>query len=50
MDGVLADFFGAFSNYAGVKHWKELGPSELSNTLEAVIGSDFFSTIKKNLK
>ena len=47
MDGVLADFFGAFSNYAGVKHWKELGPSELSNTLEAVIGSDFFSTIPK---
>ena len=47
MDGVLADFFGAFSSYAGVKHWKELGPSELSNALEAVIGSDFFSTIPK---
>jgi len=47
MDGVLADFFSAFSSFAGVKHWKELGPSELSNALEAVIGSDFFSTIPK---
>ena len=47
MDGVLADFFGAFSNFAKVKHWKDLGPSELAQTLDAIIGSDFFGTIPK---
>jgi len=47
MDGVLADFFGAFSNFAKVSHWKDLGPSELAQTLDAIIGSDFFGTIPK---
>ena len=47
MDGVLADFFGAFSNFAKVKHWKDLGPSELMQTMDAIIGSDFFGTIPK---
>ena len=39
MDGVLADFFGAFSDFAKVKHWKDLGPSELMQTMDAIIGS-----------
>ena len=47
MDGVLADFFGAFSNFAKVNHWKDLGPSELVHTLDDIIGSDFFGTIPK---
>ena len=47
MDGVLADFFKAFADWAGVNHWKELSEKELADQLDRIIGSDFFSNIPK---
>ena len=36
MDGVLADFFGAFSSYAGVDHWKELEHGDLMKKIDSI--------------
>ena len=47
MDGVLADFFRAFADWAGVSHWKELSEEELAEQLDQIIGSDFFANIPK---
>jgi hypothetical protein len=47
MDGVLADFFRAFADWAGVNHWKELTEEELAEELDRIIGSDFFANIPK---
>jgi hypothetical protein len=47
MDGVLADFFGAFSSYCGVNHWKELEDEELMRKIESIKGTDFFAKIPK---
>ena len=47
MDGVLADFFGAFSSYCGVNHWKELKHEELMQKIDSIKGTDFFSRIPK---
>ena len=47
MDGVLADFFGAFSSYCGVSHWKELKHEELMQKIDSIKGTDFFSRIPK---
>ena len=41
MDGVLADFFGAFSNYCGVNHWKELEHEDLMQKIDSIKGTDF---------
>ena len=47
MDGVLADFFGAFSSYCGVNHWKELEEDVLMQKIDSIKGTDFFSKIPK---
>ena len=47
MDGVLADFFGAFSSYCGVSHWKELEHEELMQKIDSIKGTDFFAKIPK---
>ncbi len=47
MDGVLADFFGAFSSYAGVDHWKELEHGDLMKKIDSIKGTDFFAKIPK---
>ena len=47
MDGVLADFFGAFSSYCGVSHWKELEQDELMKKIDSIKGTDFFAKIPK---
>ena len=41
MDGVLADFFGAFSNYCGVNHWKELEHEDLMQKIDSTRGPIF---------
>ena len=47
MDGVLADFFGAFSSYCGVNHWKELEHEDLMQKIDSIKGTDFFAKIPK---
>nr|ADI21769.1 hypothetical protein [uncultured gamma proteobacterium HF0130_22O14] len=49
MDGVLADFFGAFSSYCGVSHWKELEHEELMQKIDSIKGTDFFCENTKDL-
>ena len=47
MDGVLADFFGAWSEKAGVKNWKDIPDDQVNTTLDDMIGTDFFNTLPK---
>ena len=43
MDGVLADFFGAFAAKFNKKHWKEIPRKDKS--IQELIGTDFFYTL-----
>ena len=43
MDGVLADFFTGFANYAKVHHWKQIQNKE--KTIQELQGTDFFNTL-----
>ena len=49
MDGVLADFFGAWAEMAGVKsgNWKDIPTDQINTTLDQMIGTDFFNTLPK---
>lgn len=47
MDGVLADFFGAWSEKAGVKNWKDIPADQVNTTLDDMVGTDFFNTLPK---
>ena len=47
MDGVLADFFGAFAKYAGVEHWKHIDQQKLQDVLDKITGSDYFAKLPK---
>ena len=43
MDGVLADFFGAFAAKFNKQHWKEIPRKDKS--IQELIGTDFFYTL-----
>lgn len=45
MDGVLADFFSALAQYRGVDHWKDGGEDSVQDSIKAIQGTDFFSTL-----
>ena len=45
MDGVLADFFTALAKFRGVDHWKDGGEESVQDSIEAIQGTDFFSTL-----
>ena len=45
MDGVLADFFTALAKFRGVDHWKDGGDESVQDSIEAIQGTDFFSTL-----
>jgi len=45
MDGVIADFFGAFAKKFGKEHWKMIENKEKAIT--ELQGTDFFNTIEK---
>lgn len=45
MDGVLADFFTALAQYRGVDHWKDGGEDSVQDSIKAIQGTDFFSTL-----
>jgi len=47
MDGVLADFFGAFAKLANVEHWKQMDSQRLHDVLGKIVGSDFFAKLPK---
>ena len=47
MDGVLADFFGAFAKFSGVEHWKHIDQRKLQDVLDKITGSDFFAKLPK---
>jgi len=45
MDGVIADFFSALAKFRGVKHWKDGGDESVQDSIKAIAGTDFFSTL-----
>ena len=49
MDGVLADFFGAWAEMAGAKsgNWKDIPADQINTTLDQMVGTDFFNTLPK---
>ena len=47
MDGVLADFFGVWSEKAGVKNWKDIPADQVNTILDDMVGTDFFNTLPK---
>jgi len=47
MDGVLADFFGAFAKLANVEHWKQMDSQRLQGVLNKIVGSDYFAKLPK---
>ena len=47
MDGVLADFFGAFAKLANVEHWKQMDSQRLQGVLDKIVGSDYFAKLPK---
>ena len=47
MDGVLADFFGAWADMAGVNYWKDIPDDQVNATLDKMVGTDFFNTLPK---
>lgn len=49
MDGVLADFFGAWAKLAGIKSgsYRDIPPANVDPTLNKMIGTDFFARLPK---
>ena len=47
MDGVLADFFGAWAKMVGVKTYRDVPPEKVNPTLDKMIGTDFFARLPK---
>ena len=45
IDGVLADFFTALAKFRGVDHWKDGGQGDVQDSITAIQGTDFFSTL-----
>jgi 5'(3')-deoxyribonucleotidase/nicotinic acid mononucleotide adenylyltransferase len=45
MDGVLADFFTALAKFRGVDHWKDGGQEDVQDSITAIQGTNFFSTL-----
>lgn len=47
MDGVLADFFGAWAKMVGVKTYRDIPQDKVNATLNKMIGTDFFGKLEK---
>lgn len=49
MDGVLADFFYAYAQLAGIKSgkYRDIPPAKQDPTLDKMVGTDFFRTLPK---
>ena len=45
MDGVIADFFSALAKFRGTSHWKDEGKISVEDSIKAIAGTDFFSTL-----
>jgi len=45
MDGVIADFFSALAKFRGTTHWKDEGEMSIEDSIKAIAGTDFFSTL-----
>jgi hypothetical protein len=45
MDGVIADFFSALAKFRGTAHWKDEGEMSVEDSIKAIAGTDFFSTL-----
>ena len=45
MDGVIADFFSALAKFRGVDHWKDGGDDSVQDSIKAIAGTNFFSTL-----
>ena len=45
MDGVIADFFSALAKFRKVNHWKDKGEISVEDSIKAIAGTDFFSTL-----
>lgn len=45
MDGVIADFFSALAKFRGTTHWKDEGEMSVEDSIKAIAGTDFFSTL-----
>ena len=45
MDGVIADFFSALAKFRGVDHWKDGGEDSVQDSIKAIQGTNFFSTL-----
>ena len=45
MDGVIADFFSALAKFRGTAHWKDEGNMSVEDSIKAIAGTDFFSTL-----
>ena len=45
MDGVIADFFSALAKFRGVDHWKDGGDDSVQDSIKAIQGTNFFSTL-----
>jgi|TARA_B110000444_G_scaffold260907_1_gene309882 nicotinic acid mononucleotide adenylyltransferase len=45
MDGVIADFFSALAKFRGVDHWKDGGDDSVQDSINAIQGTNFFSTL-----
>jgi 5'(3')-deoxyribonucleotidase len=45
MDGVIADFFTALAKFRGVDHWKDGGEDSVQDSIKAIQGTNFFSTL-----
>lgn len=45
MDGVIADFFSALAKFRGTSHWKDEGNMSVEDSIKAIAGTDFFSTL-----
>ena len=47
MDGVLANFFGAWAKLVGVKTYRDIPQDKVNDTLNQMIGTDFFAKLPK---
>ena len=47
MDGVLANFFGAWAKMVGVKTYRDIPQDKVNATLNQMIGTDFFAKLPK---
>ncbi|MBR20280.1 MAG: hypothetical protein CMA64_09095 [Euryarchaeota archaeon] len=47
MDGVLANFFGAWAKMVGVKTYRDIPQDRVNATLNKMIGTDFFAKLPK---